>query len=124
MGVVSSLDFQIQKPCAGPAGPWVWIMVRPTFRLCALFRPHIRWLRWSVLSSSLPDRHSDYRYRYMTYLNLYEMRCVDVDPMPQISALSALFLSIRVQIDLLASCSIRAFERCVIPTNRLMGLVG
>lgn len=35
------------------------------------------------------------------------------------------FLFIRVQIDLLARySSIRAFERCVIPTNRLMGLVG
>ena len=124
MGVVSSLEFQIPIPCAGLAGPWVRIMVRPMFRLCALFRPHICWLRWSVLSSPLPDRQSDYRYRCMTYLNLYEMRCVDVDLMPQIPAPSALFLSIRVQIDLFACCSIRAFERCAIPTNRLMGLVG
>lgn len=106
---------------------WVQIMVRPTSRLCALFRPHICWLRWSVLSSSLPDRHSDYRYRCMTCLNLYEMRCVDVDPMPQISALSALFLtfcSFECRSIFSHVCFIRVFEQYVIPTNRSMGLVG
>lgn len=43
--------------------------------------------------------------------------------MPQISALSVLFLFIRVQIDLFARCTIHAFERYVMPTNPSMELV-
>lgn len=61
--------------------------------------------------------------RWMTCLNLYEIRCIDVDPMPQISALPVLFLLIREQIDLLTRYSIRAFEQYVIPTNPSMGLL-
>jgi hypothetical protein len=119
MGVVSSLGNQHHVLDTEHGASHVQIMrIVPTPYLLVEINEMVSVIL--VSSGSSPRL----RCRWMTCLNLDEMRCVDVDPMPQISAHSCLFLFIRVQIDLLARCSIRAFERSVMPTITSMVLVG